>query len=224
VVPPDGWLPRLKEVAGEHGALLVVDEMITGWGRTGRTFGQEHFAVEADILTFGKGVANGFPLTGLTTTDEIVRADPWSRPSFSSSSYGGAPLGCAAANAVTRVIVEGRLAEHAAAVGEWLKAELLRKAARFPFVTGVRGRGLLVGFDLTVSEGAGPARPLSRAACQWLFRRCLEGGLMTMAYAPRVRINPPLTITREQVTEGLDILEEALGALQERLETGALPR
>src|SRR5262249_49486861 len=72
VIPPADWLPRLKEIAHKHGALLILDEMITGWGRTGRMFGQQHFAVEADILTFGKGVAGGFPLTGLTTTDEIV--------------------------------------------------------------------------------------------------------------------------------------------------------
>src|SRR5581483_6016946 len=123
VIPPPGWLASVKALAREHGALLIADEMITGFGRTGRRFACEHFAVEPDILTFGKGVAGGYPVSGLVTTDAIVaRADPWSRPSHSSSSYGGSPLACAAADAVTRVIAEERLHERAADVGEVLLA------------------------------------------------------------------------------------------------------
>src|SRR5262245_25526144 len=95
--------------------------MITGWARTGRMWGQQHEAsLEADIVTFGKGVGNGFPVTGLITTDQIAdprACDPWGRPSFSSSSYGASPLAAAAANAVTRTIVESRLDENAAKVG-----------------------------------------------------------------------------------------------------------
>ena len=103
VLPPADFLPAVKEVAREHGALLILDEMITGWGRTGKMFGQQHYGVEADILIFGKGVASGFPVTGIVTSDEVLRAaEPWSKPSFSSSSYGGNAAGAAAANAVTR--------------------------------------------------------------------------------------------------------------------------
>jgi 4-aminobutyrate aminotransferase-like enzyme len=227
VLAPDDWLPKLKEVAREHGALLVLDELITGWGRTGRMFGQEHYAVEADILTFGKGVAGGFPLSGLTTTEEIARperCDPWSRPSFSSSSFGGSPLGCAAGAAVTKVIVEERLDARAAEVGALMLAELTRRTARFPFVRGVRGRGLLIGFDLVRPSDrgdGGDGAPLDRASCEWLFRACLERGLLTMAYTPRVRINPPLTITREQALEGVELLTAALERLGERLDKGA---
>jgi 4-aminobutyrate aminotransferase/(S)-3-amino-2-methylpropionate transaminase len=215
IVPPPGWLPALKKLAEEHGALLILDEMITGWGRTGKMFGQMHFDVEADIVTFGKGVANGFPLTGLITTDEIVRpekSDPWSRPSFSSSSYGGGPLGAAAAHAVTRVIVDERLDLHAAHVGEKLLLALRALSEKYSFIGDVRGKGLLLAIELVQDKST--RTPLEKSRCEWIFHQCLRRGLLTMAYAPRVRINPPLTITEEQALEGVAILDEVFSELQ----------
>jgi 4-aminobutyrate aminotransferase-like enzyme len=213
ILPPPGFLAAVRAIAHQHGALFVCDEMITGWGRSGRMFAQESYGVEADIMTFGKGVAAGFPVAGLVTTDAIVAdADPWSRPSFSSSSYGGSPLGAAAADAVTRVIVEERLDQHAARVGEILLAEL-KRLQRFSFVGDVRGRGLLCAVDLVdpVTHA-----PLAKPDCEWLFRACLERGLLAMCYSPRVRVNPPLTIGEAEVREGVAILEEALAALEAR--------
>jgi 4-aminobutyrate aminotransferase-like enzyme len=188
--------------------------MITGWGRTGKMFGQLHDAgLEADILTFGKGVGNGFPVTGLVTTDEIAdpkNNDPWGRPSFSSSSYGGSPLAAAAANAVTRVVVEEKLDEHAAKVGAHLLSSLRRIADRHPVVGEVRGRGLLVALELVDPK---TRAPMAKPECEKLFRLCLERGLLTMAYASRVRINPPLVITEAEIDEGVAILDEALTEL-----------
>src|SRR5439155_7158716 len=97
IVPPDGFLLRVRDVAHEYGALLVADEMITGFGRTGRMFGCTHDAVAPDIMTLGKGMAGGFPMSAVVSTDEIVSAEPFSLPSASSSSYGGSPLAAAAA-------------------------------------------------------------------------------------------------------------------------------
>ncbi len=202
LIPPRDFLPALREAAHARGALLIADEMITGWGRTGRMFAVEHSPVEPDILVFGKGVAGGYPVSGLTTTDEIARAEPWSRPSFSSSSYGGSPLACAAADAVTRVIVDERLDQHAAQVGEVLLAALQRLAGKHARLSGVRGQGLLLGFDLA----------LDRPGCERLFHECLRRGLIVMAYTPRVRINPPLVISEAQALEGVAILDEALEA------------
>ena len=214
VLPPPDFLPGLRALADDLGALLILDEMITGWARTGRMFGQMHFDVEADILTFGKGVASGYPVTGLVTTDEIVAdADPWSRPSFSSSSYGGAPLGAAAANAVTRVIVEQKLDQHAARVGEVLLGAL-KRLEKYDFVGEVRGKGLLIAVELVKSKQT--RAPLAKADCEWIFKQCLERGLLTMAYAPRVRINPPLVITEAEALEGAAILDEVFAALQQK--------
>lgn len=213
ILPPPGFLAGARALAHRHGALFIADEMITGWGRTGRMFAQQLYDVEADIMTFGKGVAAGFPVAGLVTSDAVLAdADPWTRPSFSSSSYGGSPLAAAAADAVTRVIVDERLDLHAARVGAVLRAELER-LRRFPCVGDVRGQGLLCAIDLVdPSSGA----PLGRPDCEFVFRGCLERGLLTMAYSPRVRINPPLVIGEAEVREGVDILEEALAALQAR--------
>lgn len=210
IVPPPEWLPAIAGLAREQGALLVLDEMITGFGRTGKMFGAQHFGVEADIMTFGKGVAAGYPVTGLMSSDEIVGAHPWSHPSFSSSSYGGGALGAAAANAVTRVIVEEHLEENARLVGDAMRAELHRLEERYPFVANVRGQGLMLGFDLVKDRKT--KELLDRKACQGLYLECLKRGLISMTYTSRVRLNPPLVITREQALEGMAILDEALSA------------
>lgn len=214
ISPPDGWLPAMRDLAHEHGALLILDEMICGFGRTGRMWGGQHFGVTGDIITFGKGVAAGFPVTGLISTDRIVAADPWSRPSFSSSSFGGSPLAAAAAAAVTRVIAEDRLDLHAAQVGQTLLSALLPLSDKYPFVGEVRGKGLLIGLDLWADRARGV--PLSAPDCAWIFRRCLAYGLLTMAYAPRVRINPPLVITAAQALEGVAILDQVLSEFADR--------
>ncbi len=213
LMPPPGFLAGVRALAHAHGALFIADEMITGWGRTGRMFAQELYGVEADIMTFGKGVAAGFPVAGLVTTDAILAdADPWSRPSFSSSSYGGSPLAAAACDAVTRVIVDEQLDRHAARVGEVLLGELQR-LRRFPFVGEVRGQGLMCAIDLVDPE---TRAPLGKPDCTALFHACLERGLLTMAYSPRVRINPPLVISEAEAREGVDILEEAMDAFASR--------
>lgn len=216
VIPPPGFLPAVRDIAREQGALLILDEMITGFGRSGVMWGQQHFDVTADILTFGKGVGSGFPVTGLISSDEIVKAEPWSRPSFSSSSYGGGPLAAAAANAVTRTIVEQRLPEHAAAVGDAMLAALQLFKEKHRCVGDVRGKGLMLALELVKDRKT--REPLDKADCQWIFTECTRRGLLTMAYAPRVRINPPLVISREQALEGVAILDEVLTAFAARTE------
>ena len=209
VIPPDGWLQAVQAVAREHAALLIVDEMITGWGRSGSLWASEAAGLDPDIITFGKGVGGGFPVSGLLTRRALAQSEPWSRPSFSSSSYGGNPLAAAAANAATRIIIEERLSDHAQVLGAELLTALQSLSARHPFIKNVRGRGLLLGFDLIGEDG----QPLSRGRCEQLFFACLRRGLLTQCYAPRVRINPPLVITREQALEGAALLAEACAEL-----------
>lgn len=209
IVPPPGWLPAIADLARRHRALLIVDEMISGLGRTGRMWGQQHDGVVGDIVTFGKGVAAGFPVSGLLSSDEIVAAKPWSQPSFSSSSFGGFPLAAAAANAVTQVIVEERLDERAAQVGASFLRQLSALSSKHPIVGTVRGRGLLLAMDLVAERGS--PTPLAKSLCEEIFQRCLRRGLLTMAYSPRLRINPPLCITESEVAEGVAILDTVLG-------------
>ena len=214
ILPPPGFLAGVRELAHEHGALFIADEMITGWGRTGRMFAQELYGVEADIMTFGKGVAAGFPVAGLVTRDDIVAdADPWSRPSFSSSSYGGSPLAAAACDAVTRVIVEERLDRPRRRASARSCSASCSGCAASPSSARCAARAFCAPIDLVDPK---TRAPLGKADCTELFRACLERGLLTMAYSPRVRINPPLVITEAEAREGVDILEDAMAALARR--------
>jgi 4-aminobutyrate aminotransferase/(S)-3-amino-2-methylpropionate transaminase len=208
IVPPVGFLARVRDVAHEYGALLIADEMITGFGRTGDMFACNHDGVAPDVMTIGKGMASGFPMSAVISTDEIVAAEPFSLPSASSSSYGGNPLAAAAALVTIETIVADGLAEHSARVGRLFLDGLRAIAGRRRSIANVRGRGLLIGFDL-VSD---PERKtvLPKDGCVRFFRDCLAEGLIAMSYSPRVRIHPPLVITAEQVNEALEILDAAL--------------
>lgn len=211
IIPPPGWLTAVQKVAKELGALLIVDEMITGWGRTGQLWASAGAGLAPDIVTFGKGVAAGFPVSGLLATQQLMQAEPWCLPSFSSSSFGGNPLAAAAADAVTRTIVAEQLPENAKRVGAQLLQGLQQLQQRHEVLGEVRGRGLLLGVDLVADRKT--LAPLDRASCEQLFFACLRRGLLTMSYAPRLRINPPLVLTSEQAAEGLEILDEALTEL-----------
>lgn len=206
VVPPPTFLPAVAEVAREHDALLIADEMITGFGRTGTMFGVEHSGTDPDIMTVGKSLGGGFPVSGVLAREEIAGAHPWSKPSFSSSSYGGHPLAAAAVAASVTTIRNEALAENAARVGEHLRRGIEVLSDRRPSVANVRGEGLFIGFDLLDEAGA----LWSRARCQSLFQALLRRGVLSMAYAPRVRINPPLTLSVNEADEALDALDSAL--------------
>jgi 4-aminobutyrate aminotransferase-like enzyme len=177
--------------------------MITGFGRTGRWFGCDHSAVEPDVMTIGKGMGNGFPISGVVST---VRAEPFARPRASSSSYGGNPLAATAALTTIETIADDGLVEHAARLGAHMLARLRDMQDRYAFIGDVRGVGLLIGLDLVRDRAT--KEPLPRAVTERIFLEALRRGLLMMGYFPRVRINPPLTLTHEQADAGLDVLDE----------------
>src|SRR5499426_1376247 len=126
IIPPEGFLRAVQSVAKDHGALFFADEMITGFGRTGSMWGTDHERVVPDIMTVGKGVGGGFPLSAVISTDALTQAKPWSNPSFSSSSYGGNPLASAAGLAALQIILKEDLAKNADRVGRVMLARLER--------------------------------------------------------------------------------------------------
>src|SRR5215471_12492119 len=207
IIPPAPWLSAVAELAKENGALLIADEMITGFGRTGRNFAVERSGVVPDILTLGKALGGGYPVSAVVARDAITRAEPWSKPSFSSSSYGGHPMAAAAVRASVGIIVDERLADRARRSGELLRAGLVQLAERHPAVRHVRGEGLFLGFDLHEPKSGAH---WSTARCRRLFDALLRRGIISMAYSPRVRINPPLVITETEIEEALGALDEAL--------------
>jgi 4-aminobutyrate aminotransferase-like enzyme len=206
VIPPREFLPAIKDLAREFDALLIVDEMITGFGRTGEYWGSTHSGVEPDIVIIGKQFGGGFPISGILSRDEIVRSKPWSNPSGSSSSYGGNPLAAAAASACLRIIDEEGLVENSRRVGEYFFKHIEDWRARYPFVGDLRGAGLFIGMDLVRDKVS--KEPMANSVCQRIFRECLERGLLTMTYTHRVRIQPALTIDEGTLDSAAAILRD----------------
>ncbi len=213
VVPPLGYLKALRMLADELGALLICDEMITGFGRTGRMFGVEHEGIVPDLLLVGKGFGGGFPMSGIVIREPVAFAKPWANPSGSSSSYGGNPLAACAARVTIETIIEEGLVEHSRALGAKMLAELKTWEDELPIVSDVRGRGLMIGFDLVAP---GTRRLIDKKTTRWIFDALLARGVLAMIYNPEVRINPPLVITEEQAMQALGVMKEVLGEATER--------
>jgi 4-aminobutyrate aminotransferase/(S)-3-amino-2-methylpropionate transaminase len=212
IVPPPGFLRDVREVAREYGGLLLADEMITGFGRTGKLFGCNHDDVVPDIMTLGKGMASGYPVSALVSTEEIMAAKPFSLPSASSSSYGGNPLAAAAALVTIQTILADKLVENSAKVGGLLHDGFEAIAKKRRSIANVRGSGLLIGFDLVAEQETKALMPKER--CIEFFKRCLAKGLIMMSYTPRVRVHPPLILTAEQAKSALAIVDSVLEELE----------
>jgi 4-aminobutyrate aminotransferase / (S)-3-amino-2-methylpropionate transaminase / 5-aminovalerate transaminase len=206
VVPPPEFMPAIQEIARENDALLISDEMITGFGRTGRWFGCEHSGVRPDVMTLGKGLGAGFPVSGLVSTEEITKAVPWANPSGSSSSYGGNPMAGAAAYASVTIIEEEKLVENADRVGEWILSRLRDMQERHEFIGHVQGKGLAIGVELVKDRAT--REPLDKKVTVRIFQECLRRGLISMVYNPHFRVNPALTIDQGTAETALGILDE----------------
>lgn len=197
-VPPEGYLRGLREICDAAGALLVVDEIQTGVGRTGRMFACEHEGVRPDVMTLGKGLGGGFPVAAFLTTEEVAATV---RPGDHGGTYAGNPLACAAANAVLAEIEKEGLVERAAALGSRLRRRLEDFAAAQPErVAEVRGRGLLLGMELRDAELAGE-----------LPRRAAERGVLVNVTAGTVlRLFPALNASAEEVEPALETVLEVV--------------
>jgi 4-aminobutyrate aminotransferase-like enzyme len=206
VISPPEFLPGLAEIAYDNEALLIADEMITGFGRTGKMFGSNHTGVLPDIMTIGKGMGNGFPISGLVAKEEITRSKPFSKPSSSSSSYGGNPLASTAALATVQTILEESLVENSRTVGDYLLNGLQQLQKKYEFVGDVRGRGLLIGMELVKDRRT--KEPLDKTVTKQIFLETLRRGMVSMNYKPNFRINPPLILSKEEADIGLGILDE----------------
>jgi 4-aminobutyrate aminotransferase/(S)-3-amino-2-methylpropionate transaminase len=206
IIPPNDFLAALRSVADEVDALLIADEMITGFGRTGKWWGVQHSGVRPDIVTIGKAFGGGFPLSGLLTRDDIASAKPWSNPSGSSSSYGGNPLAAAAGAAAIRAIEDEALVDNAREIGDAMLAALRPFVDDYPFVGEVHGRGLLIGLELVRNKKT--KEPLASAVARRVFDECVQRGLLTMSYAPSFRIQPALTIDHQTAMNCIAILRE----------------
>ena len=206
VVPPRKFFDELQRVAAENSILLIVDEVQSGMGRTGRMWASEHFDLFPDILAVAKGIASGMPL-GAT----VARADlmTWP-PGAHASTFGGNPVACAAALATIQLLEEG-LIENAAAMGRHLMDRLRAWPERFPIVGDVRGLGLMLGIELVRDQETKQKAPQLRDA---VVQMAFERGLLILGAGDNtLRLCPPLTINRDQCDFALDTLEECLKAV-----------
>lgn len=212
VIPPSGFLSAVQAIAKECGALLIADEMLTGFGRTGSMWGCDHEPIVPDVMTVGKGMGGGFPVSGVISTQELMANKPFSNPSGSSSSYGGNPLAATAGLAALEVILKEQLVANAKRVGAVMLKQLEAMKEKYPFIGDVRGRGLLLGIELVKDRQT--KEPLPKSLTQKLFQSCLKRGLLAMCYSYNIRINPPLIITEQQALDGLAILDQAFAELE----------
>jgi len=194
IVPPEGYLREAARLCREHNVLLIVDEIQSGLGRTGKLFAYQHDQITPDVVIVGKALSGGFyPVSAVLSSAEVLGVF---RPGDHGSTFGGNPLACAVARAALRVIVEERLAERSAELGAYALARLQRMRSRH--VVSVRGKGLWLAIELNTA-----ARPF----CEALRNR---GVLCKETHETVIRIAPPLVIAREDLDWGLDRIEEVL--------------
>ena len=205
VVPPSGFLEGLRRICDEHGILLIMDEVQSGFGRTGRWFAHEHFGVTPDIMIVAKGLASGLPLSGVIAPMELM--DRW-KPGSHGGTYGGNVLACAAAIETIRVIREEGLLERARARGEHLTSGLRHLQEEYKRIGDVRGMGLMIGAEFTDPEGKPDA-----VTAKAVLASCLEQGLLLLtcgSWDNTVRFIPPLVVSEGQIDEALRIFEHGL--------------
>lgn len=206
IVPPDGWLKELEKIARENDVLLIMDEVQSGFGRTGKIFAHEWENIRADIMTMGKALGAGLPLAGTMTTEGVDKA--W-EPGDHNVTFSGNPVACAAGLAGIEVMLEEKLHENAYKVGEFIMKKL--RDSPLPVIGEVRGKGLFIGVEL-VKNGKEPNAELTKKVSEEMFKRGYIIGTGGM-FGNVVRIEPPLTVTMEQADMMTDDLLDSLKSL-----------
>lgn len=194
-VPPAGYLEAVRDVCDENGLLLVFDEVQVGCGRTGELFAYQHDGVEPDIMTLAKALAGGPPIGAMVAREEISESFG---PGTHGSTFGGNPLMASAAVAAMKVLISDGILENCTEMGHYLRVRLEELRDRYPFISQVRGRGLILGMELTIQGGD-------------IVKKALERGLIINCTVGKVlRFLPPLTVSREEIDEAIGILDRIL--------------
>ncbi len=195
----DGYLREVKALCEEKGVLLILDEVQTGMGRTGRLFAYEHYGIEPDIMTLAKGLGGGIPIGAMLAKEEVAEAFT---PGSHASTFGGNPLSTAAGVVVVDLLLRDGLIERAERMGSYLLRRLKGLKERFSFIRDVRGKGLMVGMELAIPGGE-------------VVEACLERGLLINCTCERVlRFLPPLTVSEGEIEEMVAILEGVFQSLR----------
>ena len=212
-VPPKGWHQRLRSICDEHGMLLVIDEVQTAFGRTGKWTSMEHWGVQGDIVLLGKAMASGIPISACVLPRSLLElTDPEPIP-IHAQSFSATPLGVAAAHATMDVIRDEKLCENSEKTGAYMKKRLVELMDTQSCIGDIRGLGLLLGVEIVKDrEAKTPAPELASKICREAFKRGLF--ILNMgSYGGRaIRVAPPLIITPEQVDTAVEVLDKSMKA------------
>jgi 4-aminobutyrate aminotransferase-like enzyme len=208
IFPPDDFFPKLRRFCDERGILLMADEVLTCMGRTGKWLAMEHWDTLPDVVTLGKGLGNGFPITAM-----VVRAPYASAVEkiSASTSYGGNPMACAAALASIEVIEEERLLEHSAMLGELMLTRMREMHDCHPIIGDVRARGCLLGIELVKDRLT--KEPFEEAG-KLVYQKAFGKGLAWIPAGHILRMSPPIIMSPELALKGLDIIEESIAEVE----------
>lgn len=212
IVPPPEFLPKIAAFCQRHGLLLLLDEILTGAGRTGKMWGFEHYGLQPDIVTMGKGLGSGYPVGVVASSEKIMHGWPWAQHGGGSTTFGGNNVAARAGYATLKTILEENLIDNAATVGEYMLRCLREMQARHPVMGDVRGLGLALAVEFVRDPETKEAIRPDEAA--YLFHECLRRGLMVPTATTNLRIMPPLVISRPLAEKGLHLLEESIAALE----------
>ncbi|GIK57972.1 MAG: aspartate aminotransferase family protein [Chloroflexota bacterium] len=211
IVPPDDYFPRIRQICDQYEVLLIADEVITGFGRTGELFALNRYGLQPDILSFAKGITSGYlPLGGIQLSDaikEVILTAPPVQTWMHAYTYSGHATCCAVALANLNIIERENLPERARAMGARLLAGLLALTEEFDCIGNVRGLGLMCAVEFVADRETKAAGNLAGP----VLKACLERGLLTRAKGESLLLAPPLIISEEEVDEMLGLVREAIG-------------
>ncbi len=211
VVPPDDFMPALRELCNKRGILLFADEVLTCMGRTGKMLAMDHWNVTADITTLGKGFGNGFPVTAMCVSKDLA---PSIEKISASSSYGGNPMACAAALASIEVMEEENLCEKSAHLGELFLKRMNKMKDEHKIIGDVRGKGCLLAIELVKDKATKEAYP---EAGRLVYQRAFSKGLAWVPSGHILRLSPLLIMEDDMAIKGLDIIDEAIFEVEREL-------
>jgi len=218
IMPPLGWLRSVRAVCDELDVLMIADEVITGFGRTGRWFACDHESVVPDLMSVAKGITSGYiPLSASVARRHLADAfaDDATQENVHPNTYAAHPVACAAALANLRLMEQDHLVENAATMGARLLDGLQARLAGQPIVGEIRGRGMMVCVDLVEPDGSG--RPLDGKRVAEIDRKAWDRGAIVYARGTVVRLAPPLCITAAEVDELVGIVADSVRELQGEL-------
>lgn len=211
VIPPDDFFPKLRRLCDKHKVLLMADEVLTSWARTGKWLCMEHWGVVPDVVTIGKGFGNGFPVTCVAVREPYME----SFESISaSSSYGGNPMACAAALASIEVIEEENLLERSLHLGELAFKRMRQMLSEHKIIGDVRAKGCLMGIELVKDRST--KEPFDEAGKR-VYQKAFRKGLAWIPAGHILRMSPPVIMEDEALLKGLDIIDEAIGETAKEL-------